>query len=106
MGATLIPEFTHPPYYPIVGGYFKYTDTELAASVGLPSLLLTSPGLRLILIQPEVQIVRWLDNGTDPTATDGMPLMPLGGKWIDSHYANYRFIRAAPGAILHIVGYN
>lgn len=100
----MLPEFTHPPYYPISNGYVKYTDAELATAVGIPSSLLNEQP-RLILIMAEGQTIRWRDDGGNPTTSDGMLLPPYGGKWIDSHFTSYKFIRTSPGAILHFLGY-
>jgi len=49
-------------------GYQQITSLSSATALTVPT------GARLALIQPETQSVRWRDDGTDPTASVGMPL--------------------------------
>lgn len=45
--------------------------TVLSAAIGFT---LPAGGCAMALVIPETQAVRWRDDGTDPTATVGMPL--------------------------------
>lgn len=49
-------------------GYQQLTSLASAAALTVPS------GATVALIQAESQSIRWRDDGTDPTASVGMPL--------------------------------
>lgn len=72
----------------------------LSALVTLPDLA----KIKLILITPEAQAVRWRDDGTDPTASVGYPLgigQTLEYTGNQAGLAKLKFIAQSAGAILN-----
>lgn len=81
-------------------GYQQITDVSSAVALTVPA------GTSLALIVPEVQAVRWRDDGTNPTATVGMPLA-IGAMLIFTaqSLAALRFIEQAASAKLNVTYY-
>lgn len=81
-------------------GYEKVTALNTAKG------LTTPVGTRYARISCTAQAVRWRDDGTAPTATDGMPL-PVGAEMI---YAGpleaLKFIEETASAVLHVSYYS
>lgn len=71
-----------------------------AAAAGLPS------GTLLLLIQPQVQAIRWRDDGIAPTATVGYPLA-VGAelRYTGNGRNQLRVISQTAGAIVNVVAY-
>ncbi len=79
--------------------------TNLSSAVGL-----TVPGAgslrgRLVLLIAEGQTVRWRDDGTNPTATVGMPLEVGQPFFYSGDPGAIKFIEAAAGAKLNVSYY-
>jgi hypothetical protein len=60
---------------------------------------------RFALITAETQAVRWRDDGTNPTTTDGMNLPVLQPYFYRGSLANIKFIEVAASATLHVTFY-
>ncbi len=79
-------------------GYQKLTPTA-STSLTVPT------GARYALIKAEAFQVRWRDDGTDPTATDGM-LIDVGDEfWYAGNLAEIELIDTAAGASTVHVSY-
>lgn len=98
-------------------GYAKYaagTNNVVRKCADTPSVGVKAPdGAYGMLIQVEAQNIRWRDDGTDPTATDGM-LLQAGAaptadastvRLYDGDIDKFRWIEVAAGAIVHISYY-
>lgn len=61
-----------PCWYPVVGappvGYQQITSLSAATGLTVPT------GAVIAVVVPETQAVRWRDDGTNPTASVGMPI--------------------------------
>ena len=80
-------------------GYEKVTGLTTAKALTVPT------GARIALIKPETQGVRFRDDGTNPTATDGF-LLDAGEEFIyTGKLATLRFIEAAATSTLHVSYY-
>lgn len=81
-------------------GYEKITG--LSAAKGL-----TEPAYaRYAIIQAQTQDVRWRDDGTDPTATDGMLLATSNAGFVyTGDIAKIKFIEVSASAVLHVSYY-
>ena len=79
-------------------GYVKLTPTAATA--------LTVPaGARYAMCKTETQSVRYRDDGTNPTATDGM-LIDVGDEfWYAGNLNAVKFIETTGGAVLHVSFY-
>lgn len=71
-----------------------------AAAAGIPN------GTLLLIIQPQVQAIRWRDDGVAPTATVGYPLA-VGGelRYTGNGRNQLRVISQTAGAIVNVVAY-
>lgn len=73
-----------------------------AAAVGLVAI----PRAKYALIVCEGNAVRWRDDDTNPTATDGIPLEPGGILQYDALLEKLKFIRSgAADGTLHVSYY-
>lgn len=88
-------------------GYQQITSLSSAQSLTVP--LLDKTGLNqkptFALITPETQGVRWRDDGTDPTASVGMPLAAGVTLQYDGDLNKIKFIEQAGSAKLNISYY-
>lgn len=57
------------------------------------------------VIVTEAQIVRWRDDGTNPTAAIGMPLNPGSVFVYDGDLRKIRFIQVAATAVINVTYY-
>lgn len=80
-------------------GYQQITSLSSAVGLTIPS------GATLALIVPEAQNVRWRDDGTDPTATVGMPIYIGASLSYDGDLNKIKFIQEAASAKLNISYY-
>lgn len=80
-------------------GYQQITD--LSSAVGLTIPL----GATLALIVPETQNVRWRDDGTNPTASVGMPIYIGASLSYDGDLNRIKFIQETASAKLNISYY-
>lgn len=63
-------------------------------------------GTQQLLIIPEVQTIRWRDDGINPTTTVGMPLTANGTLFYDAaNMTDLRVISATAGAVVNITAY-
>jgi hypothetical protein len=64
------------------------------------------PDANYVRMQAVTQTVRYLDDGTDPTASDGMRLLADGsGEWYTAEIHKLRFIEEAPSATVNLLFY-
>jgi len=81
-------------------GYQRITDLTGSTGFTIPD------GTSHVLVVVEAQAVRWRDDGSDPTATIGMPLSAGDTMEYDgSKIPLVRFIEVVGGAILNISYY-
>jgi hypothetical protein len=80
-------------------GYQQITSLSSATGLTIPQ------GTTLALIVPETQNVRWRDDGTDPTASVGMPIFVGASLSYDGDLSRIRFIESTAGATLNISYY-
>jgi hypothetical protein len=81
-------------------GYQKITP------LSAPAKALTVPArTRSILVKCETQSVRWRDDGTDPTTTDGFRLDSGEEFWYTGKPQKLRFLEETSGAVLHVSFY-
>lgn len=80
-------------------GYQKITSLTTAQALTVPT------GARYAMCKTEGQAVRYRDDGTNPTATDGM-LIDVGDEfWYPGNLNAVRFIEATASATLHVSYY-
>ena len=81
-------------------GYQQITTLGSAQALTVPE------GTSLAIITPEVQAIRWRDDGVDPTAAVGYPL-PVGAElqYTSKNIKQLKFIEQTAGAVLNIVYY-
>jgi hypothetical protein len=80
-------------------GYQQITSLSSAASLTPPQ------GATLALIVPETQNVRWRDDGTNPTASVGMPIFVGASLSYDGDFNKIRFIETTASAKLNVSYY-
>ena len=83
-------------------GYQQITSLAAAASLTVPT---AGPGpapARMAMIQAEAQIVRWRDDGVNPTASVGMTIAAGDTLIYTGDLAAIRFIEAAASAKLNV----
>jgi hypothetical protein len=80
-------------------GYQQITSLSSATGLTIPQ------GTTLALIVPETQNVRWRDDGTDPTASVGMPIFVGASLSYDGDLNRIKFIESTAGATLNICYY-
>ena len=81
-------------------GYQQITALSSAVSLTIPS------GTTRAVIAPLTQTVRWRDDGTDPTASIGMPVPAGTYLSYDGDLRRIRFIQATASAELNIAYYS
>jgi len=80
-------------------GYQQITSLSSAAGLTIPQ------GATLALIVPETQNVRWRDDGTDPTASVGMPIFVGASLSYDGDLNRIKFIETTASSKLNISYY-
>jgi len=80
-------------------GYQQITSLSASTALTVPS------GATLAVIVPEVQPVRWRDDGVAPTATVGMPLGVDTVLSYDGDLNRIRFIEQSATAALNVSYY-
>lgn len=80
-------------------GYQQITSLSSAAGLTPPQ------GATLALIVPESQNVRWRDDGTNPTASVGMPIFVGASLSYDGDFNKIKFIEEAASAKLNVSYY-
>jgi hypothetical protein len=81
-------------------GYRQITD--LSSATGLPDI---PKEATLALVTPETQSVRWRDDGTDPTASVGMPITAGAYLSYDGDLNRIRFIQQSASAKINVSYY-
>lgn len=89
-------------------GYQQLATLSSATGLTVPSID-PNTGLTVkanfALITPEAQAVRWRDDGTDPTASVGMPLAAGVTLQYDGDLSKIKFIEQTGGAKVNISYY-
>ena len=80
-------------------GYQQITSLSSAAGLTPPQ------GATLALIVPESQNVRWRDDGTNPTASVGMPIFVGASLSYDGDFNKIKFIEEAASSKLNVSYY-
>lgn len=80
-------------------GYQQITSLSSATGLTIPQ------GTTLALIVPETQNVRWRDDGTNPTASVGMPIFVGSSLSYDGDLNRIKFIESTASAVLNISYY-
>lgn len=80
-------------------GYQQITSLSAATALTVPT------GATMALIVPETQAVRWRDDGTNPTASVGMPVAVGESLNYDGDLSRIRFIQQTASATLNISYY-
>ena len=80
-------------------GYQQITSLSSATGLTVPQ------GATLALIVPETQNVRWRDDGTNPTASVGMPIFVGASLSYDGDFNKIKFIEETGSAKLNISYY-
>ena len=93
--AMPVVDCTHKPL-----GYQQITSLSAATGLTVPS------GANRASITAEAQTVRWRDDGTNPTASVGMPITAGNGKWYIGDLTKIKFIQATSGGILNVAYYS
>lgn len=81
-------------------GYQQITSLAAATALTIPA------GTALAIVTPEVQAVRWRDDGTDPTAAVGYPLaVGVELQYVAAQLPRLKFIEQAASAKINICYY-
>lgn len=80
-------------------GYQQITSLSSASGLTPPA------GATLALIVPESQNVRWRDDGTNPTASVGMPIYVGASLSYDGDFNKIKFIEETASAKLNVSYY-
>lgn len=88
-------------------GYQQITTLSSATALTVPVVDVNGLSCKpvMALITPEGQAVRWRDDGTNPTASVGMPLAAGVTLQYDGDLTQIRFIEQLGGAKLNITYY-
>ena len=82
-------------------GYQQLTVSTAAVALTIPS------GARYALLKLDsANLARWRDDGTDPTATVGMPMDQADEFWYTGKLASLLFFEDNAGAILNVSYYS
>jgi hypothetical protein len=86
-------------------GYSKITGLDTARGLHEGTLGAIPNGVNYVEIQCESRDVRYRDDGTAPTTSDGMKLPAGMGMSYREDLDSIRFIEVAPSATLHVSFY-
>jgi hypothetical protein len=90
---------------PVVDGNLTPLGYEKVTGLSAVKTLTPPAGARLALIQAESQNCRWRDDGTNPSATDGMILKTTADLWYIGTLSALRFLELAASATIHVSYY-
>ena len=92
---------------PVIDGQREpiLSSTEQITGLSAVKGLTVPEGTRLVVIEAETQAVRWRDDGTDPSATVGMPLPTGVPKAYTGDFSAIKFKEQTPSAKLNISYY-
>ena len=85
-------------------GYQQITNVSAAVGLTIPSHV-SGQKPRVAIIIPQTQAVRWRDDGTDPSATVGMPLAVGATLEYDGDLNKIKFFEQAASAALNVSYY-
>lgn len=94
-----------PGAQPATPGNLKPLGYQQITSLSSATALTVPRGATVALIQPGVQAVRWRDDGTDPTASVGMPLAVGETIPYTGFLENLKFIEQTASAKLNVSYY-
>jgi len=94
-----------PGAQPATPGNLRPLGYQQITSLGSATGLTIPRGATVALIRPESQAVRWEDDGTNPTATVGMPLAVGETLPYTGYLEQIKFIQQTASAILNISYY-
>jgi hypothetical protein len=80
-------------------GYEQITSLGSATGLTVPANAIYA------ILQAEAQVLRYRDDGTDPTASVGMMLYPGGSFTYNADLTAIKFIQADSGGILNVLYY-
>jgi hypothetical protein len=80
-------------------GFQQITSLSAATALTIPT------GATMALIIPETQAVRWRDDGTNPTASVGMPVAIGESLNYDGDLSRIRFIEQTASAKINVSYY-
>jgi hypothetical protein len=80
-------------------GYQQITSLSSATALTVPT------GATAALIVASTQNIRWRDDGTNPTASVGMPVLVDTYFTYDGDLSRIRFIEQSSGAVLNVSYY-
>jgi|TARA_R110000868_G_scaffold27465_1_gene104189 hypothetical protein len=86
-------------YTTVCLGYQRITSLSSATALTVPT------GATRALIVAESQAVRWRDDGTDPTASVGMPVATSTYLSYDGDLSRIKFIEQTASATLNVTYY-
>lgn len=78
---------------------------EQVTSLGSATGLTVPTGAEFAIIVPETQAVRWRDDGTNPTASVGMPLATGTALEYDGKLGSIKFIEQTASAKINVAYY-
>lgn len=90
------------PAFAISLGFQQMTSVSATTAANVPSIP-TSAGSMLVAV--ETQAIRWRDDGTDPTATVGMPVATGSTLCYGQEIAKFKVISQTAGATINITYY-
>lgn len=80
-------------------GYEQVTNLSSAVGLTVPAAAMAA------LIQAQGAVVRWRDDGTDPTASVGMRLLQDFDMWYTGDLSSIRFIQESASGVLNLSYY-
>ena len=83
-------------------GYQQITSLSSATGLTVPAAGVSPVCARIV---PLTQNVRWRDDGTNPTASVGMPMIAGTEYWYHGNLAAIKFIEITSGAQLNVSYY-
>lgn len=86
-------------------GYQQITSLSAAVALTVPTAGPGSAPARMAIIQAEAQIVRWRDDGTNPTASVGMTIAAADTLIYTGDLTAIKFIEATASAKLNVSYY-
>ena len=86
-------------------GYTKPVGYQQITSLSAATALTVPAGARSAVIIAQTQAVRWRDDGTNPSATVGMPLAVAAVLEYSGNLAAIKFFEQAASAALNISYY-
>lgn len=86
-------------------GPLGYAQGDVSTVVLLSTLLAIPPGATYVVVTPESDGIRWRDDGTNPTASVGMPLAAGATLSYDGDPAKLRVVAQTGTATVNVAYY-